>query len=103
MRRARLNWHNPSSSDPEEAQKRFEYERNKQILQIEDLQRYSIQTLLIEDYDEVGSILQAIEERSPTGTSSSPAARTSSESLVNRDCANCACASARASSSATAG
>jgi len=63
MRRARLNWHNPSPSDTQEAQKRFEYERNKQILQIEDLQRYSIQTLLIDDYDEVGAILQAIEEQ----------------------------------------
>jgi hypothetical protein len=63
MRRARLNWHNTSDLDKQEAQQRFEYERNKQILQIEDLQRYSIQTLLIEEYDEVASILEAIEEQ----------------------------------------
>ena len=62
MRRARLNWHNSADTEKQKAQQRFEYERNKQILQIEDLQRYSIQTLLIDDYDEVTSILQAVEE-----------------------------------------
>ncbi len=41
----------------------FEYERNKQDLRVEDLQRYSIQTLWIENYDEVTGILEELERR----------------------------------------
>lgn len=58
MRRARLNWH----KNKREAQKDFEYETTKQALQIEDLQRYSIQTLLIDEYSEVTDILKGIEQ-----------------------------------------
>ena len=59
MRRARVAWDRP----PEDAQRDYEYERNKQELQIEDLQRYSIQTLLVDGYEEVTGLLQAIEQR----------------------------------------
>ncbi|HEX7956651.1 MAG TPA: SIR2 family protein [Pyrinomonadaceae bacterium] len=59
MRKVRLNIHHP---DPEEAQRLFEYETNKQALQIEDLQRYSIHTHLIDQYDEVTDILEQVEE-----------------------------------------
>jgi len=59
IRRARLNWH---KKNKREARKEFEYETTKQALQIEDLQRYSIQTLLIEQYNEVTDILEAIEQ-----------------------------------------
>ena len=59
LRRARLNWH----VEKGEAQRRYEYELNKQKLQIEDLQRYSIQALLVDEYSEVGDVLASIEER----------------------------------------
>jgi hypothetical protein len=59
MRRVRLNWH----KNKREAQRDFEYERTKQNLQIQDLQRYSIQTLLIDEFTEVTDILEAIEQR----------------------------------------
>ncbi len=57
MRRARIDWH----KDKAEAQKLFEYEKNKQELQINDLQRYSIQSQLIDEFSEVTEILEAIE------------------------------------------
>jgi hypothetical protein len=41
----------------------FAYEQTKQNLQIQDLQRYSVQTLLIDDYKEITSILQELEAR----------------------------------------
>ncbi|HEX9943139.1 MAG TPA: SIR2 family protein [Thermoanaerobaculia bacterium] len=58
MRRTRLNWH----KNKREAKREFEYEMNKQALQLEDLQRYSIQTLLIDDYSEVTDVLETLEE-----------------------------------------
>lgn len=58
LRKARLNWH----KNKREAQKDYEYETTKQALQIEDLQRYSIQILLIDDYKEVFSVLETIEQ-----------------------------------------
>lgn len=57
MRRVRLNKHNPNKS---EARRAFEYESNKQALQIEDLQRYSIHTHLIDAFDEVTEILKGL-------------------------------------------
>ena len=59
MRKARVNKH----IDETEARKRLKYEENKQALQIEDLQRYSIQTHLIDSFDEVTDILESIERR----------------------------------------
>lgn len=58
MRRVRFNRH---EKNRREAKKIFEYETNKQNLRIEDLQRYGIQTLLIDEYTEVSEILEAIE------------------------------------------
>jgi hypothetical protein len=44
-------------------QNNFEYERNKQDLRVEDLQRYSIHTLWVDEYHEVTAILQELERR----------------------------------------
>ncbi len=41
----------------------FKYAKNKQKLQIEDLQRYSIQTHLVERFGDVTKILESIEHR----------------------------------------
>lgn len=41
----------------------FKYAKNKQKLQIQDLQRYSIQTHLIENFSDVARILELIEQR----------------------------------------
>lgn len=41
----------------------FKYARNKQKLQIQDLQRYSIQTHLVEKFSDVTKILELIEQR----------------------------------------
>jgi hypothetical protein len=60
MRKARLNTHD---KDKAKARRIFEYELNKQALQIEDLQRYSIHTHLIDSFDEVTGILEEIESR----------------------------------------
>jgi hypothetical protein len=60
MRKTRLNTHN---KDRVKARKVFEYELNKQALQIEDLQRYSIHTHLIDSFDDVTGILEEIESR----------------------------------------
>lgn len=59
MRRVRLNWH----KNKRDARRDFEYETTKQNLQIQDLQRYSIQTLLIDEFTEVTDVLEAIEQR----------------------------------------
>lgn len=40
----------------------FTYAKNRQVLQIEDLQRYSIQTLLIQDFEEITNILEEIQD-----------------------------------------
>jgi hypothetical protein len=39
------------------------YKRRKQKLRVDDLKRFGIQTLLIDDYDEIPRILEAIEAR----------------------------------------
>lgn len=59
MRKARENW---QIEDEEKRQQIYEYEKNKQALQIEDLQRYSIHTHLIDNYSEITLILQALEK-----------------------------------------
>jgi len=41
----------------------YKYARNKQRLQIDDLQRYSIQTHLVEKFSDVTEILKSIEQR----------------------------------------
>lgn len=58
MRKVRLNDH---ANDKSEAERIFHYDLNKQALQIEDLQRYSIHTLLIDTFSEVTGILEDIE------------------------------------------
>jgi SLOG family protein/SIR2-like protein len=57
MRKVRFDMH----IDEGEAKRRFDYEKNKQALQLEDLQRYSIQTHLIDSFNEVTDILESIE------------------------------------------
>jgi len=59
MRRVRLSKHKEQG----EAKREFEYETTKQALQIEDLQRYSIQTLLIDEYCEITKVLEKIEQQ----------------------------------------
>jgi hypothetical protein len=61
MRKARLDF-SKVNKDKEEAYKTFEYEKNKQQLQINDLQRYSIQTYLVEKFSEITGILEDIEK-----------------------------------------
>lgn len=41
----------------------FEYRKKKQILQVTDLQRYSIETVLIENFAQIPEILTALERR----------------------------------------
>jgi Sir2- and TIR-associating SLOG family/SIR2-like domain len=48
-------------ADDDEALKK--YKQRRQILRVDDLKRYGIETLLIDNYDEVPKILAAIEER----------------------------------------
>src|SRR5580698_2253141 len=43
--------------------KEFEYDKTKQSLQVQDLQRYSVQTLLIDSYQEITSILEELEAK----------------------------------------
>lgn len=57
MRRVRLNWH----IDEAAARSQFEYEQIKQSLRIQDLQRYNIQTVLVDKYDDVTDVLEALE------------------------------------------
>ena len=56
MRRTRENL-----SLGEEGKRQYLYERNKQELQIQELERYNIQTYLIDRFSEVAEVLQAIE------------------------------------------
>jgi hypothetical protein len=49
-------------SKGKEGLRSFKYAKNKQKLQIQDLQRYSIQTHLIENFSDVTTILQLIEQ-----------------------------------------
>lgn len=58
MRRARFNRHIPRDI----AEKRYAYDKRLQDLQISDLQRYSIQTHLIEKFDDIEEILNDIEK-----------------------------------------
>lgn len=46
-----------------EGDSEYSYDRTKQELQVQDLQRYSVQTLLIDDYAEITSVLQELETR----------------------------------------
>lgn len=48
----------------EEGQKSYEYEKNKQDLQIRELRRYNIRTHLVEKFSDVTNILEAIEKQS---------------------------------------
>lgn len=57
MRQAREN-----RSLGEAGRRQFEYDRNKQELQIKELERYNIHTHLIGDFSEITEILAAIEE-----------------------------------------
>ncbi len=54
---------NHAIENKEERRSHYEYEKNKQDLQIQELQRYSVQTHLIDKYDEVNDILTAIEDQ----------------------------------------
>ncbi len=49
--------------DPREDEVIQKYRKRKQELRVDDLKRYGIQTLLIDDYAEIPKILQAIEKR----------------------------------------
>ncbi len=49
--------------DPLEDEEVQKYRKRKQELRVDDLKRYGIQTLLIDDYAEIPKILQAIENR----------------------------------------
>jgi hypothetical protein len=59
LRRVRENF-----SKGEAGRREFEYEKNKQDLQIKELERYNIQTHLIDNFSEVADVLRAIEEAS---------------------------------------
>jgi hypothetical protein len=58
MRRARQNYKEKNGS-----KKKFEYAKNKQALQTEDLQRYGIQVHFIDKFEEVTDILKSIERQ----------------------------------------
>jgi hypothetical protein len=59
MRRVQRNDYSPGA----DGQKDFEYDSVKQSLQVQDLQRYSVQTVLINEYSEVTTLLEEIESR----------------------------------------
>jgi hypothetical protein len=48
---------------PEETEEKFRYAKIKQELAINDLKRFNIQTILVDDYSEITMILQTIESR----------------------------------------
>ena len=56
MRKVRLNWNMPEKH----AKAEYEYALNRQYLQIEDLKRYSIQTLLIDEWDHITLLLLSL-------------------------------------------
>jgi hypothetical protein len=58
MRKVRLDRHR----DAKTAKRIYEYDLNKQKLQIDDLQRYGIQTHLVDEFGEITTILQSIEK-----------------------------------------
>jgi len=58
MREVREDW-----SKGKEGVRSFKYAKNKQKLQIRDLQRYSIQTHLVEKFSDVTDILDLVEQR----------------------------------------
>jgi hypothetical protein len=60
MRRVRKNLH---AKKAREATAAFKYETNKQTLQIEDLQRYAIQTVLVDEYSELTDLLFQVARR----------------------------------------
>jgi hypothetical protein len=49
--------------DPAEGEELQKYKKRKQELRVDDLKRYGIQTLLIDDYADIPKILAAIERR----------------------------------------
>jgi hypothetical protein len=49
--------------DPAEDEELQKYKKRKQELRVDDLKRYGIQTLLINDYADIPTILEAIERR----------------------------------------
>ncbi|RNC70143.1 MAG: hypothetical protein ED859_06685 [Desulfuromonadales bacterium] len=59
MRKTRLNWHMENKKEAEEI---HAYDINRQNLHVQDLKRYSINTTLVDDYDEVTKILECIEK-----------------------------------------
>lgn len=50
-----------SFDDSPSGEAEYEYKKTKQNLQIQELQRYHIRTLLVEDYDDITEILRRIE------------------------------------------
>jgi Sir2- and TIR-associating SLOG family/SIR2-like domain len=60
MRRVRKNDHAKNQKD---ARDTFKYETHKQQLQIEDLQRYGIQTVLIDEYAHLTDLLEQVASR----------------------------------------
>jgi hypothetical protein len=58
IRGARLDWHTSRS----QAAERLAYEERRQALKVRDLQRYGIQAILIESFDDVTRVLHAIEQ-----------------------------------------
>lgn len=57
MRKVRYEW----GIDEARAQEDFEYQANKQELQVRNLDRYSIDAHLVDDYDQITQILHALE------------------------------------------
>lgn len=58
MRQARLSW----TGVPESARAELAYDERRQALKARDLQRYGIETLLVESFGEITTLLQAIEQ-----------------------------------------
>lgn len=62
-RRTRRDRHWGESKNELEPATKFEYRKDRQAIQLDDLQRYSINTHLVDDFDHVEEILEAIEVR----------------------------------------
>lgn len=56
-RYARRNFHKDESRED------FEYKQRKQVLQVDDLQRYGIETILVDQFWQVAEILEVLEQR----------------------------------------